>query len=74
MLLQPGDLLLLSGEARHGWTHGIASRCEDRWEGEVLNRGHRVSLTLRRMLHDVHVLQHLADDDGRGGCERGDEG
>jgi hypothetical protein len=40
--------------------HSIAARAEDEWEGAVLARGHRVSLTLRRMAADVHVLSHPA--------------
>ena len=86
VLLRPGDLLTLHGEARYDWTHGcapvvvgaarcacaagltprlcacsIAAREADEWEGAALPRGHRVSLTLRRMTHDVHVLTEPAD-------------
>jgi hypothetical protein len=38
----------------------IAARHEDEWEGGTLARGQRVSLTLRRMAADVHVLSHPA--------------
>ena len=80
VLLAPGDLLTMHGEARYGWTHGcvrlrgshaacvlltqrsIAARESDEWEGATVPRGHRVSLTLRRMACDVHVLTEPADD------------
>jgi hypothetical protein len=39
----------------------IAARTEDEWQGATLPRGLRVSLTLRRMAHDVHVLTEPAD-------------
>ena len=38
----------------------IAARQADEWGGAVRQRGHRVSLTLRRMAADVHVLSHEA--------------
>jgi hypothetical protein len=43
------SLLLLRGEARHAWTHGIASRRVDVLDGVATPRvGNRVSVTLRR--------------------------
>ena len=84
VLLAPGDLLTMHGDARYRWAHGcvlfacsqsgvhpfdgaarqrsIAAREADEWEGATLPRGHRVSLTLRRMASDVHVLTEPADD------------
>jgi len=85
VLLAPGDLLTMHGDARYRWTHGcvllacshpgvrpfyaaarfqrsIAAREADEWEGATVPRGHRVSLTLRRMASDVHVLTEPADD------------
>ena len=50
VLLQPGDLICLSGEARWAWTHGIPARTEDVWQGETLRRRRRVSITLRRLI------------------------
>ena len=79
VLLAPGDLMTMHGEARYRWTHGcvrfvactracvlltqrsIAAREADEWEGATVPRGHRVSLTLRRMACDVHVLTEPAD-------------
>lgn len=50
VLLEPGDVLAMSGEARYDWQHGIASRKTDRIPGRVIKRGRRVSLTFRRVL------------------------
>lgn len=60
VLLFPGDLLLMCGPARYEYTHGIAPRTEDVWDGEAHPRGHRVSITLRRMRDDVHMLTEPA--------------
>ncbi|GAA1045102.1 alpha-ketoglutarate-dependent dioxygenase AlkB [Streptomyces murinus] len=50
ILLEPGDVLSMSGEARYDWQHGIAARKTDRTQGRVIKRGRRVSLTFRRVL------------------------
>jgi alkylated DNA repair dioxygenase AlkB len=47
ILLEPGSLLLLSGEARWGWRHGIPARTVDRWQAQERPRSRRVSLTFR---------------------------
>lgn len=49
-VLEPRSLLLLSGEARYLWRHGIAARKTDRYKGEILVRGRRVSLTFRNVV------------------------
>lgn len=46
----PASALVLSGEARLRWRHYIPPRAEDRWEGALVPRRRRVSLTFRRML------------------------
>ena len=51
VVLCPGDLLTLHGEARWEWTHGIA--------GESL-RGPRCSITLRSMAQCLTELSHPA--------------
>lgn len=48
LLLEPRSLLLLSGEARHMWKHGIAGRKTDRIHGMDIQRRRRVSLTFRK--------------------------
>ena len=50
LLVEPRSALVLSGEAREKWKHGIPSRTHDLWHDQVVPRGTRVSLTFRRML------------------------
>ncbi|KAI9499418.1 hypothetical protein BDB00DRAFT_233402 [Zychaea mexicana] len=50
VLLRPGDVLALSGEARYQWEHGIEERMVDSIDGELIKRGTRVSVTLRKLL------------------------
>jgi hypothetical protein len=40
-------LLVLSDEARYDWEHGIARRKNDRWQGLVVPRARRLSVTFR---------------------------
>jgi alkylated DNA repair dioxygenase AlkB len=47
LLLEPRSLLVLSDEARYEWQHGIASRKSDRWQGAVIRRARRLSVTFR---------------------------
>ena len=49
-LLEPLSLLILSGAARHDWTHEIPARKSDRIAGAPQSRRHRVSLTFRTVL------------------------
>ena len=48
--LAPRSLVVLSGEARHEWLHGIAARKTDEWDGQKYERQRRVSLTFRRVI------------------------
>ena len=50
ILLEPRSLVLLSGEARYNWQHGIAARKSDLYEGVRIQRQRRVSLTFRKVL------------------------
>ena len=50
VLLLPGDLLLMHGEARWQWMHGIDPAEADEWHGQTLLRTERVSITLRRLV------------------------
>lgn len=50
MLLEPGSLLILQGEARHRWMHGIPARKADVVNGQPIERGRRVSVTLRTVI------------------------
>lgn len=49
LLLEPRSVLLLSGEARWDWKHGIPARMADIVEGRERRRERRVSLTFRVM-------------------------
>jgi alkylated DNA repair dioxygenase AlkB len=49
LLLEPRSALALSGEARYRWKHGIAVQASDDWDGQVIQRGRRVSLTFRNI-------------------------
>jgi alkylated DNA repair dioxygenase AlkB len=47
LLLEPRSIVVLTGDARWNWTHGIPGRHSDVWNGKELARGRRVSLTFR---------------------------
>jgi alkylated DNA repair dioxygenase AlkB len=49
LLLQPRSLIILSGDARYHWKHGIAGRKSDRHNGTIIPRTRRISLTFRLM-------------------------
>lgn len=46
-LLEPGSLVVLTGEARYVWTHAIAARLKDEIGKQALQRARRVSITFR---------------------------
>ena len=48
--LAPRSLIVLSGEARHEWLHGIAARKSDQWGEQKHERQRRVSLTFRKVI------------------------
>lgn len=52
LLLDPGSLVILRGEARYNWTHGIAARKSDVFQGRTIDRRRRVSLTFRKIILD----------------------
>jgi alkylated DNA repair dioxygenase AlkB len=47
LLLERRSLLVLSDEARYEWEHGITPRKSDRWNGTVVPRARRLSVTFR---------------------------
>jgi len=49
LTLEPGSLLVLAGDARYRWEHGIAARKSDGVNGTARLRTRRVSLTFRRV-------------------------
>jgi alkylated DNA repair dioxygenase AlkB len=50
LLLEPRSALVMAGDARYRWRHGIAARTTDEWQGQTVQRGRRVSLTFRNVL------------------------
>lgn len=50
--LEPRSLLVLTGEARHVWTHAIPARKSDRLNGKRRVLSRRLSLTFRDMRFD----------------------
>ena len=49
VMLESGGLIVLSGEARHNWTHGIAQRKTDNYNGIKTDRRRRISMTFRKV-------------------------
>lgn len=49
-LLEPRSLLLITDEARYLWKHGIAPRKTDRYQGQIIQRTRRISLTFRKVV------------------------
>ena len=50
ILLEPRSLVVLQGDSRYFWTHGIAGRKADVFEGKSFLRQRRVSLTFRKTI------------------------
>ncbi len=48
-ILEPRSLLIFSGDVRYHWKHGIAARKTDKYDGQMIQRGRRISLTFRNM-------------------------
>jgi alkylated DNA repair dioxygenase AlkB len=49
-LLDTCSLVVMQGEARHMWKHGIPARKRDQHAGQIWTRGRRVSLTFRNVV------------------------
>jgi len=49
VMLESGSLVVISGEARHNWTHGIAQRKTDNFNGIKTDRRLRISMTFRKV-------------------------
>jgi alkylated DNA repair dioxygenase AlkB len=52
LLLESRNLLMLSGDARYVWQHAIAARKTDRYQGQIISRTRRISLTFRKVIAD----------------------
>ena len=49
-LLEPRSLLIFSSDARYQWRHGIVARKTDKYEGQIIQRNRRISLTFRNVI------------------------
>ena len=49
-LLEPRSILILRGDARYKWTHGIARRKSDIFGSKKLKRERRLSITFRKVI------------------------
>jgi alkylated DNA repair dioxygenase AlkB len=49
--LKPRSLLVLAGDARYRWKHGIPAREADVIDGQEVARSRRVSLTFRTVVN-----------------------
>ncbi|CEP18694.1 hypothetical protein [Parasitella parasitica] len=59
ILLRPGDILALSQEARYDWEHGIQSRLFDEIDGQLITRGTRISVTLRKLKYGQEEMPSM---------------
>ena len=50
ILLEQRSLVVMQGEARHRWKHGILKQKTDMYKGQVIRRGRRVSVTFRKII------------------------
>ncbi len=50
LFVEPRSLVVMSGEARYHWKHGIPGRKTDVHAGKTVERGRRVSLTFRTVI------------------------
>ncbi len=50
VLLEPRGLVVMQGEARHVWKHGIPPRKTDIYRGQRVERRRRLSLTFRNII------------------------
>jgi alkylated DNA repair dioxygenase AlkB len=51
-LLEARSLIVMEGEARYDWKHGIVARKSDEVDKRIIKRGRRVSLTFRKVIVD----------------------
>lgn len=59
VLLQPRSLLIMTGQARYKWRHGIPARKTDRYEGFHFPRSRRVSVTFRKTIAESVAASSL---------------
>ena len=52
LFIQPKTLIVMTGESRFNWYHGIAGRKSDNFNGQRHKRQRRVSITFRKVIID----------------------
>ena len=60
LYLEPRSLVILSGPARYKWTHAIPARKSDVVDGFKIERGRRISLTLRTVIKMQDIASYPA--------------
>ncbi len=50
VMLEPSSLVVISGDARYNWTHGIAQRKTDIFRNRRYERKLRISMTFRKVI------------------------
>lgn len=50
VMLEPRSLVVINGESRHAWSHGIAQRKTDIFKEKKIDRTVRISLTFRKVI------------------------
>ena len=53
LLLPQRSLLIMSGESRYAWLHGVTARKADVVDGHLRDRERRISLTFRKASGDA---------------------
>jgi alkylated DNA repair dioxygenase AlkB len=64
VLIEPGSLYVMQGEARYQWKHGIMARKSDGYSGRRFQRGRRISLTFRTVIQQA--FNTIAKEAGHG--------
>lgn len=52
LLVKPQTLIVMKGESRYNWYHGIVGRKSDKFNGQTHKRQRRVSITFRKVIID----------------------
>lgn len=50
LLITPHSLIVMTGESRYNWYHGIVGRKSDKFNGQIFKRQRRVSITFRKVI------------------------
>lgn len=52
IFVEPKTLLVMKKESRYDWYHGISARKSDKFNGEIIKRGRRISITFRKVINE----------------------